>query len=534
MQADSHSTQPRQQQDKERLIGRVRSAIVGGVRATLVTVEVHRGNGLPRQTIVGLPDGAVRESLERIHAACSHHGLGMKPRRTTINLAPAGFRKSGAALDLPIALSLMIADGALPPDRLDGTVCLGELGLDGRVRPIPGVLPGCLAAREAGARRVLVPPDNRAEAVAVPGLEVLSAPDLATAVAWARGEAELEPASRAGQQSAGCAHGADATLPPPGAVDLAQVRGQALARRALEIAAAGGHHLLLSGPPGSGKTLLARCLPGLLPPLTETQSLQTSSIYSVIGGLVGRGLIRTPPFRAPHHSVTPAGMIGGGMPLRPGEISLATHGVLFLDEIPEFQRAVLESLRQPLEEGTVSIVRANEAHTFPARFCLIGAMNECPCGRGADHPDCACGELEVARYWKRISGPLVDRIDLFVGVDRVPLEQITQGPPAESSSAVRERVIAARDRQRARNGDRAGPSPVNAALTAPEVNRHCNLRGKALDHARDAADRLGLSARAWYRALRVALTISDLAGTRRVHEAHVMEALRYREPAVGA
>lgn len=351
----------------EARIGRVRTAVIHGVRAEIVTVEVHRGSGLPRQTIVGLAGGAVRESLDRIHSACGHAGLSLAPRRTVINLAPAGLRKSGAALDLPIALGLLAADGLLEPLPLRSMLCLGELGLDGRVRAVNGVLPAALAAREAGVEELLVPEDNGAEAAAVPGLAVRVVASLEEAADHAAGQ-RCAPRAIAAEpdDDSACA----------GRVDLAEIRGLPTARRALEIAAVGGHHLLLSGPPGAGKTLLARALAGLLPPLEFDQTLQASAVHSVVGALRGRGLLLRRPFRAPHHSVTPAGLVGGGVPLRPGEISLATHGVLFLDELPEFRRQALECLRQPLEEGTVCITRANEAHVFPARFQLVAAMNE--------------------------------------------------------------------------------------------------------------------------------------------------------------
>ncbi|NKB89678.1 MAG: YifB family Mg chelatase-like AAA ATPase [Acidobacteria bacterium] len=346
-------------------LARLMSATIAGVRAQLVTVEVHRGKGLPTQSIVGLPGSAVRESLDRVHAACAHHGFGLPPRRTTINLAPAGIRKTGAALDLPIALGLLVADGTLPDDQLSNELCLGELSLDGELRAVRGVLPAVVAARGDGIRRVVVPPPNAAEAAAVEGIEVIALRDLRGVVEWATGDRQPEPIPVERQ-------------PPAGAPteDLSEIRGNPIARRALEIAAAGGHHLLLAGPPGSGKTLLARALPGLLPELEFEAALECSGVYSVVGMLDGRGLMSARPFRAPHHSATVAGLLGGGNPIRPGEISLATSGVLFMDELPEFSRGAIEALREPLEAGCVRLARAQESHEFPANFQLVAAMNE--------------------------------------------------------------------------------------------------------------------------------------------------------------
>ncbi len=499
------------------------AATIAGVGARLVRVEVHRGRGLPRLTIVGLAGGAVRESVERIQAACAAIDLPLRPRRTTVNLAPADVRKQGAGLDLPIALGLLAADGRFPADALADTLCMGELSLDARVRAVAGVLPALLQARRAGLRRALVPAANGAEAAAVRDIEAAVVEHLEQAVAWARGEATLpaaEPAQRAQE-------------PAPPAVDLAQVRGHALARRALEIAAAGGHHLLLRGPPGAGKTLLARALPGLLPPLAFEEALEVSAVYSVVGGLDGHGLLRRRPFRAPHHGVTAAGLIGGGSPLRPGEVSLACHGVLFLDELPEFRRHVLETLRQPLEEGFLTISRANESHTFPATFQLVAAMNECPCGRGPADGACLCSELEIERYGRRVSGPLLDRIDLFVAVDRVPLQQLVQeATNAESSARVAARVAAARERQEQRllqyGVATVGHRRTNAALPSALLARACRLPAPVVGAARRIAESLDLSARAWHRMLRVARTIADLEASDAVAEEHVVEALGYR------
>lgn len=488
-----------------------------GLEARSVEVQVQLSAGLPRFTIVGLPDKAVAESRERVHAALASIGLALPPKRITVNLSPADLPKEGSHFDLPIALCLLAAIGAADAEALSHYVIVGELKLDGRIAPSPGVLLAALHASTEN-KGLICPISQGAEAAWAGNVEVVAAPDLLALLAHLKGTSVLQP-PKPGE--------AEAFASGP---DLRQVKGQEVAKRALEIAAAGGHNMLMSGPPGAGKSLLAACLPGILPPLQPAEALEVSMVASVAGELEGGKMMRRRPFRAPHHSASMPALVGGGLRVRPGEISLAHLGVLFLDELPEFQRTVLDSLRQPLETGNVSVARANTHVTFPARVQLVAAMNPCRCGHLGD-PALACSRAPkcAADYQARVSGPLLDRIDLHVEVQGVSAADLTLPPPAEGSAEVADRVAAARQVQ----ADRYSGSGVrtNAEADGELLERVATPDDPGRKLLADAAAAMRLSARGFHRVIRVSRTIADLAGAEQVGRIHVAEALSYRRQA---
>ena len=497
------------------MLARLRTAAVFGVEACQVDVEVDVSFGMPHFVMVGLPDASVRESRDRVKSAIRNSGLPYPAHRITVNLAPSDVRKVGSAFDLPIALGILAAEGVVGGGISDVLV-LGGLSLDGSIQPARGVLPIAAAARKSGITALVLPTVNASEAAIVDGLDVYPVASLSDAVRTLN-----DPSSIPVRPS-----------PPPSVArdvpDLADIRGQLLARRALEIACAGGHNLLAVGPPGSGKTMMARRMPGILPPMTFDEAVAVTSVHSVAGLLPpGAGLVTERPFRAPHHTISDVALVGGGQQPRPGEVSLAHHGVLFLDEMLEFSRHVLEVLRQPLEERTVTIARAARTAVFPAHFMLVGAMNPCPCGYYGDTlRECRCTPQAIARYRDRLSGPLRDRLDLLVDVPALPPDLLTSRAQGEPSSVVRERVVAARDRQRARYRTRG--IAANAELTPSLIARHCVLDRAGTKLIQSSVSRLGLSARGYDRVRAVARTIADLEGAESIDAGHLAEALQFR------
>ena len=501
------------------MLARVQSSALRGVDGLAVEVEVDLAGGIPGLAVVGLPEGAVKEGMHRVRAAVRNGGYTFPYRRIVVNLAPADLRKEGSAFDLPIAVGILAASGQLPREALAEHAILGELSLDGAVKAVRGALPIAAGARARGLRGILLPEANAREAAVVQDLEVLPVRSLGEAVEFLRGELPI-PATRVDLQAVFNRDGR-------GEVDFADVRGQEGAKRALEVAAAGGHNVIMVGPPGAGKTMLAQRLATILPPLTLEEAVEATRVHSVLGLMRGRSLIATRPFRAPHHTISDAGMIGGGSIPRPGEVSLAHRGVLFLDELPEFRKNVLEVLRQPLEERRISIARASGSVSFPADIMLVAAMNPCPCGYLGDAQHrCSCTMQQIQRYRSRVSGPLLDRIDLHVEVRPVPYRELADASAGEPSAVLRARVHAARRVQLERLAGRR--LFCNAQMGAADVRRLAAIDAAAGQLLERAMQTLALSARAYTRILKVARTIADLAGAEQISAAHVAEAVQYR------